>query len=54
MTLQRAEELIGVQTNMAGYNRNATRLILYEVYKSIVKTVSMSSFANSTWRACSD
>ena len=32
MTLERARELIGVQTGLgSGYNRNATRLILREV-----------------------
>lgn len=32
MTLDKARELIGVQTSLgSGYNRNATRLILREV-----------------------
>ncbi len=34
MTLERARELITIQTGIGGgYNRNATKLILAEIYK---------------------
>lgn len=34
MTLEKARELLGVQAQLGGgYNRNATKLILAEVYK---------------------
>jgi len=34
MTLERARELIGIQTSIGGgYNRNATKVILAEIHK---------------------
>jgi len=55
MTLEKARELLSVQADMGGgYNRNAARLIWLKCSASTVRKRLTDSFANSTWKPCSD